>query len=66
MEKWKIGRERNIDMVREGETEKQTELQEINEQGGPRMREKIDKGRKRRCPELGNHLEKLESDLSLP
>lgn len=64
--KWKIGRERNIDLVREGETEKQTESHEINEQGGPRLREEREKGRKKRCPESGNHLGKLKSDLSPP
>lgn len=62
--KWKIGRERNIDMVRVGETEKQTESQEINEQGGPRLREKRERGREKRCAESGNHLGKLESDAS--
>jgi hypothetical protein len=30
------------------------------------MREKRDKGRKRRYPEPGNHLEKLVCDLSPP
>lgn len=43
----KIERERNTQVVRRGESQKQTEQKEINEQGKHRPKEKKGEGRKR-------------------